>query len=98
MIHVKKIKIYDYKTKKNETHSLIAEINDNGDLVLSGYDCGQSVKEFFGDYDHEYWLTVKSENISEVLLHLIKESFKNDTEFREWLEKKNIQFKFYSYT
>lgn len=48
MIHVKKIIIYDYKTKENETHSLIAEINDNGDLVLSGYDCGQSVKEFFG--------------------------------------------------
>ena len=95
---MKKIEIYNYKNKENETHSLIAEIKDNGDLVLSGYDCGQSVKEFFGDFDHEYWLTVKIENVSAVLLHLIKENFKNDTEFREWLEERNIQFEFHSYT
>jgi hypothetical protein len=95
---MKKIKIYDYKTKENETHSLIAEIKDNGDLVLSGYDSGQSVKEFFGDFDHEYWLTIKVDNVFSVLLHLIKENFKNDTEFREWLEKRNIEFEFYSYT
>ena len=95
---MKKIKIYDYKTKENEKHSLIAEIKDNGNLVLSGYDCGQSVKEFFGDFDHEYWLTVKSENVSSVLLYLIKERFKDDTEFKEWLERKNIKFQFYSYS
>ena len=59
MIHVKKIKIYDYQTKENEHHSLIAEINDDGDLILAGFDSGQSVKKFFGDFDYEYWLTVK---------------------------------------
>jgi len=95
---MKKIIIYDYKTKKNETHSLSAEIKKNGDLVLSGYDSGQSVKEFFGDFDHEYWLTVKAEKISSVLLYLIKDRFKNDTEFREWLHEKDIKFNFYSYT
>ncbi len=95
---MKKITIYDYKNQENEIHSLIAEIKDNGDLVFSGYDCGQSVKRFFGDLDHEYWLTVKAENISSVILNLIKDRFKNDTEFREWLDEKNIQFEFYSYT
>jgi len=95
---MKKIKIYDYRTKENETHSLIAELNDIGDLVLSGYDSGQSVKKFFGDYDHEYWLRVKSENTSTVLLHLIKDNFKNDTEFKDWPEKKNIEFQFSTYT
>jgi len=95
---MKKIKIYDYQTKENETHSLVAEINDVGDLILSGYDSGKSVKKFFGDFDHEYWLMVKSENTSSVLLHLIKDHFKNDSEFREWLEKKNIEYKFHSYT
>ena len=63
---MKKITIYDYKTKENEIHSLVAEIKDNGDLVLSGYDCGQSVKDFFGDFDHEYWLTVKAGNVPSV--------------------------------
>jgi hypothetical protein len=95
---MKKIKIYDYKTKENETHNLTAEINDAGDLILSGYGSGQSVKIFFGDYDHEYWVTVKSEDVYSVLLLLIKDNFENDTEFREWLENKNIKFKFDSYT
>jgi hypothetical protein len=95
---MKKIKIYDYRTKENEFHSLCAEINDKGDLVLSGYDSGQSVKEFFGDYDHEYWLTVKSKNVSGVLLHLIKDNFKSYSDFKEWLEKKNIQFDLFSFS
>ena len=95
---MRKITIYDYKTKENEIHSLVAEIKENGDLVLSGYDCGQSVKDFFGDFDHEYWLTVKAENVSSVILCLIKDRFKTDVEFREWLEEQNIQFNFFSFT
>jgi hypothetical protein len=95
---MKKVTIYDYKSKTNEVHSLIAEMKENGDLVLSGYDCGQSVEEYFGDFDHEYWLTVKAENISTVLLYLIKDQFKSDTGFRKWLEEKDIQFNFTSFT
>ncbi|MFX1554159.1 MAG: hypothetical protein ACFFBV_09570 [Promethearchaeota archaeon] len=95
---MKKITIYDYRTRENEIHTLIAEIKENGDLVLSGYDCGESVKKFFGDFDHEYWLTIKAENISSVILYLIKDRFKNDTEFREWLKEKDIQFNFSSFT
>ena len=95
---MKKITIYDYRTKENEVHTLVAEIKENGDLVLSGYDCGQSVKKFFGDFDHEYWLTVRAEIVPSVLLYLIKERFKDDTELKEWLDEKNNQFKFDSYT
>lgn len=95
---MKKITIYDYKTEENEKHSLIAEIKENGDLVLSGYDCGQSVKEYFGEFDNEYWLTVKAENISTILLYLIKDQFKNDIDFRKWLDEKDIQFNFSSFT
>ena len=95
---MKKITIYDYRTKENEIHTLIAEIKENGDLVLSGYDCGESVKKFYGDFDHEYWLTVKAENMSSVLLYLVKDRFKSDSEFREWLNEKNIEFTFNSYT
>lgn len=95
---MKKITIYDYRTKENEIHTLIAEIKENGDLVLSGYDCGESVKKFYGDFDHEYWLTIKAENISSVVLYLIKDRFKSDTEFRQWLNEKNIQFDFSSFT
>jgi hypothetical protein len=95
---MKKITIYDFKTEENETHSLFAEIKENGDLVLSGYDCGESIKKFYGDFDHEYWLTIKAENLSSIILYLIKDRFKSDTEFREWLDEKDISFKFHSYT
>jgi len=95
---MKKISIYNYRTKANEKHSLVAEILDNGDLVLSGYDSGQSVKEFYGDFDNEFWLTVKAENVPLVLLYLIKERFKDTTELKKWLEKKDIEYNFNSYT
>ncbi|MFX1277472.1 MAG: hypothetical protein ACFFA6_16540 [Promethearchaeota archaeon] len=35
---------------------------------------------------------------SQYLLYLIKECFKDDTEFKEWLDLKNIQFNFSSFT
>lgn len=95
---MKKISIYNYRTKTNEKHSLVAEIQDNGNLVLSGYDSGQSVKEFYDDFDNEYWLTVKAENVPLVLLYLIKERFKDTTELKKWLEKKDIEYNFNSYT
>lgn len=94
---MKKLTIYDYTSEKDEHHTLSVEINDNSDLVLEGYDCGQSVKDFFGDFDYEYWLTVKSENVHEVLLQLIKDRFKSDSEFKHWLEEKDIKYDFFSY-
>ncbi|MFX1259686.1 MAG: hypothetical protein ACFFAN_17675, partial [Promethearchaeota archaeon] len=82
---------------EKEYHTLSAEIQDTGDLLLSGYDCGPSVKEYFGDYDHEYWLTVKFEFVPKILLNLIKERFKNDLEFKDWLNEKKIPYDFKTY-
>lgn len=36
-----------------------AEINEAGDLVLSGQDVGEAPRAMFGDADYEYWLTVR---------------------------------------
>ena len=83
---------------KKKHHNLYAEVKDNGDLLLSGYDSGPSVKEYFGDFDYEYWLTVKSEHIPNILLNLIKERFKNDYEFKDWLKEKDIPYDFATYT
>ncbi|MBD3256536.1 MAG: hypothetical protein GF383_15680 [Candidatus Lokiarchaeota archaeon] len=57
--------------------------------MFSGYMCGESVRERFGDFDYEYWTTVKAENAFEILLRLLKEKFKTNRDFKEWLEKKN---------
>ena len=94
---MKKITIYDYTQGKNEHHTLTAEINEKGDLVLSGYDSGESVRKRFGDFDFEYWTTIRAENVPEVLLHLLKERFQTNGEFKEWLEKKNIPYEVMSF-
>ena len=94
---MKKITIYNKKEGKNH-YSLTAEIKEDGGLLLTGVDSGPFVKDYFGDYDYEYWLKVKKEHVSTVLLHLIKDCFKTDGEFKEWLNKRDIPNEFYSYT
>lgn len=94
---MKKIIIYDRKEGENH-YSLTTEINEEGDLLLTGVDSGPFVKDYFGDYDYEYWLSVKEEHVSTVLLYLIKERFKTDGEFKEWLKEKEVPSEFSSYT
>ncbi len=99
---MKSINIYDRRFGKNEHQILDIKITDEGDLVFEGADLGDSVVEYWGDFDYEYWLTVKAVHFPDVLLHLIKECFdkgifKNDSEFRDWLNEKGIPSSFNSW-
>lgn len=76
---------------------LTARIDERGDLILDGYDSGEFVEEVWGSDDYEYSLTVKAEYKDSVLLNLIKEKFGNDSQFRTWLEEKNIPSDFESF-
>lgn len=76
---------------------LDAIINESGDLVLEGCDNGDYVKQVWGDFDYEYWVTVKSDYKNTVLLHLIQQNFDSETKFQEWLKEKDIPFEFNSY-
>ena len=87
---MRRITIKDERWEKNEHHKLEAYVNDTGDLVLAGYDAGDSVKEHYDDFDHEYWHTVKAEYVPAVLLWLIKEKFESAHAFVKWLEEKEI--------
>lgn len=76
---------------KNISVKLSARIDEKGNLVLYGYDCGDRVKEFWGaSDDYEYWLTIPKEYKDTVLLWLIKDRFDSDETFRTWLESKGI--------
>lgn len=99
---MKKITLYDQKFGKKEHRVLEVKISDEGNLVFEGFDLGDFVKEYWGDSDYEYWLTIKAEHLPTVLLHLIKECFDNkiftnDSEFRDWLKKKGIPSDFQSW-
>ena len=55
------------------------------------------VREFWGDFDYEYWITIKEDYKDTMLLHLLKEKFDNQDALKEWLKEKNIPWDFTSY-
>lgn len=89
----------------NIEHHLSLFINDQGAVVLEGQDLGSTVQEALptSEGECEYWLTVPPECKDWVLLNLIRERFDCDAEkpldmlFREWLEQRNIPYKYSSY-
>jgi hypothetical protein len=99
---MKRINIYDRRFGRNEHQILDIEITGEGDLLFEGVDLGDSVVEYWGDFDYEYWLSVKGDQFPELILQLIKECFekgifKNDSEFRDWLDEKGIPSSFSSW-
>lgn len=76
---------------------LVARINEQGNLVLEGVERGEWVEEKTGDWDYEYWTTVTREWKDTVLLYLLRERFRDDSEFRRWLDDKKIPNKFWCY-
>jgi hypothetical protein len=88
---------------KDGYSEMAVEIDENGAIVLSGVDAGEEVRQFFGDWDFEFWLTIPPEYKEAVLLHLIKDSFLSQDRFssvhkmRKWLEERDIPFQFTSF-
>lgn len=99
---MKRLTIYNKKFAKNEHSLLEVYIDDRGDLIFEGLDSGESIKEYWGDFDYEYWLKIKNTHLNSLLLHLIKECFdrslfQTDSNFKVWLQKVGIPSEFNSY-
>ena len=67
----KQVTLIDFE-RGGETSSLVAKINEAGDLVLAGVDSGQSVADHWGDWDYEYWMTVPKRSKRKVVRRLLK--------------------------
>ena len=95
----RRIKLYESRGKTSIY--IDAEIKGTGDLQLSGQDVGETPREFFGDSDYEYWLTVSKEHKDDVLLLLIEKLYGGNSsavsEFRELLKQSGIPCEFKSY-
>lgn len=76
---------------------LSASVNSSGNLVLEGHDLGPTVKQFWPDDEYEYWRQVDSANVPKVLLELIKDRFKSEGEFAQWLKTKEIESEFHNW-
>ncbi len=56
----KRVSLYE---ERGETSRFIdADIDDQGQLVLSGYDIGKAPLEFWGDSDCEFWVVIVGEH------------------------------------
>ena len=73
----------------------------DGELVVFGQDVGKAPREFWGDGDYEFWVTVPSEYKDAVLLALIERLYSGNPsavdEFRGFLEAQGIDFEFRSW-
>lgn len=95
----RQIKLYESEGKTSIY--IDAEIRGNGDLQLSGQDVGEAPREFFGDSDYEYWLTVSKEHKDDVLLLLIEKLYGGNSsavsELKRLLESSGIPCEFHSF-
>jgi hypothetical protein len=92
----KSVSLYE---QRGETSRFIdAEINKEGDLVVSGQDVGKAPREFWGDSDYEFWVHVRSEHKDDVLLALMEKLYGGNgsavTDFREFLKSRGIPNEF----
>ncbi len=87
-------KIHLYEDQGETSRYIDAEINEDGDLVISGQDVGKAPREFWGDADYEFWVHVPAKHKGDVfrvlLDRLTNESKEDKDEFRDFMRSRKI--------
>lgn len=91
--------------EEQRTHYLSAEIKENGDLFLVGWDVTPVAKDFTGDSEYEYEKTIKRDDLvvlrsafnipaDENILDFLMNNFSGEKsfEFERMLKEKNVPF------
>ncbi len=86
---IKSINLQLIRTEK-DLSTLEAMIDDDGDLMLEGYDLGETPEKFWGDEDYEYWWVIKKKHKKKIMRLLAKEQFDTNSHLKEWLNEKGI--------
>ncbi len=92
----KRIRLYE--ERGGTSRSIEAEIVEGGDLLVVRQDVGKASREWWGDGDYEFWVSVASERIDDVLLALLGRLYGGSPlavdDFREFLESRGVSFEF----
>ena len=89
MRKIRKVTLRESRTK-NDYSVLEAYINKDGDLVMEGYDIGETPEKFWGDSDYEYGRVIKGKYKNKVLSGLIEDQFSVESDFKAWLDSKRV--------
>ena len=87
-----------YQDRGETSRFIDAEINKDGDLVVSGQDVGKAPLEFWGDSDYEFWVHVRGEHKDDLLLALMDKLYGGNaaavSDFRDLLKSRGIPSEF----
>ena len=67
-----------YEVRGETSVYIDAEINDQGNLVVSGQDVGKAPEEYWGDSDYEYWVVVSRKHMDKLRRALTEREFGDD--------------------
>ena len=91
---LKKIKLFEERGPTSRFIS--AEVDENGKLIVSGQDVGETPRKLIDDGDYEFIVTVNAKDKDRVTLALIEKVFGGRfwavDEFRQFLEEKGIPY------
>jgi len=93
-VGLKKIALFEERGPTSRFIS--AEVDENGKLIVSGQDVGETPRKLIDDGDYEFIVTANAEDKDRVTLALIEKVFGGRfgavDEFRQFLEEKGIPY------
>lgn len=90
LLKINEITLFEWTDGKDHRRDKV-DTNNDGTLHFDSFDFGQKTDSAWG-HDYEYDIFVGAEWKDTILLLLIKERFKNNSEFREWADKKTVPY------
>ena len=89
-------KLSEVVLHKTDTKDVFVEvkctIESSGDLKISSYTIGQIAQDYVSHDDYEYEVIIDKEYKDTVLLLLIQDRFRSESELTTWLGLKDIPF------
>ena len=91
MTKLNRVVLAEKRTDKG-WHLIEVLLNDAGDLILRGHEPDEMPRAAFGTQEYEQRLEIPAEFKDTILLLLLKERFKTDGMFQQWLERHGIPY------
>ncbi len=108
-----KVLLFEFITDQIKI-TIEAYFDNDGNLLVEGYDIGETVNEYWGDVDYEYSITIPPDQVAKLytllnlsmgdqvqLLAYLQQHYNTNTcysEIRNWLERNDIKHQGFSWT